>query len=314
LPLQIEPTGLSEEALFANDGEMLISFVLSSLLPRTMSQIQKLIRSIPPLTNRSNFLDDLGEDYFGFRVSGLDKDVGVKIISVPPHLLHGRPNPASLPPPPPPPPPPPLASPLSAAIPSRTTSSTSESTGLVDKRAPTTTTTEGDGEEGDADVEEMVKPEKGKEVLPPAKKGAKKDKVSSRKGSLSTSNTNNPTPSTSTSTSTPQSTTNLSPATRSRSRSSPSSSHSSSSSLSPVPTPHESASNLPLSPNSKPLPPSSRTNDTHGGRSVSTKRKASPEDVEVVEEGGKTDEGGGKPPVKKKVKAKEINGKAGKGG
>ncbi|CED84338.1 Histone acetyltransferase SAGA/ADA, catalytic subunit PCAF/GCN5 and related proteins [Phaffia rhodozyma] len=58
----LETTALEDDTLFAGDGEMFMS----------------------------NFTEDLGEDFFGFRELGLDKEFGLSSFSVPSRLFHGR--------------------------------------------------------------------------------------------------------------------------------------------------------------------------------------------------------------------------------
>lgn len=39
---------------------------------------------------RGNFTEELGEDFFGLRELGLDKEFGMSSLSIPASLFHGR--------------------------------------------------------------------------------------------------------------------------------------------------------------------------------------------------------------------------------
>jgi len=72
--------------LFAGDGEMFMSSVLA---PASVFYAAVSMADIDtcPL---SNFAEDLGEDFFGFRELGLDKELGLASFSVPSRLFHGQ--------------------------------------------------------------------------------------------------------------------------------------------------------------------------------------------------------------------------------
>lgn len=71
--------------LFAGDGEMFMSSVLTAL--SAANECRQHLTQSPSCF--SNFAEDLGEDFFGFRELGLDKELGLASFSVPSRLFHG---------------------------------------------------------------------------------------------------------------------------------------------------------------------------------------------------------------------------------
>ncbi|KAF7541964.1 hypothetical protein G7Z17_g11856 [Cylindrodendrum hubeiense] len=99
-------TDLAQLEIYAKDDVDRLSSKLGGLHERMKLHLTDLLR--PALTGDSgtdgvgafndgseqfvsgDFAEDLGEDFFGFRALGLDKEMGLEMISVPLHLLQSR--------------------------------------------------------------------------------------------------------------------------------------------------------------------------------------------------------------------------------
>ncbi|KAH7154939.1 SAGA complex protein [Dactylonectria estremocensis] len=99
-------TDITQLELYANDDIDRLGSKLGGLHERMKLHLTDLLR--PALTGESgadgvgafkdgseqfvsgDFAEELGEDFFGFRALGLDKEMGLEMISVPLHLLQSR--------------------------------------------------------------------------------------------------------------------------------------------------------------------------------------------------------------------------------
>lgn len=76
-----EPLRFDDDAMFEEGGDALIAYVTITGVAR---------RSGLTSYSRGNWTEELGEDFFGFKALGLDKELGMSTLSIPSRLFHGR--------------------------------------------------------------------------------------------------------------------------------------------------------------------------------------------------------------------------------